>query len=370
MSRHSLLRSGVLPALLVLLFVGTARADRSPVPDDPEDARLVVREAFADDFLAAKTPSAKTAFALKLLESVQEFTPAKEKYGLIAEAIDVAIEAGAVEVATRGTKALVTHFDVDPWDHHVRAYTESVPNVSDASSVEIGTWIGFHLTFRLLDAERYEQAATVSRTAVDVARETRNQLLGQLAVHYDKRARMLLNEAEKIADDRKKLAANPDDPDACTVVGLFRCVHEENWDAGLALPRRLRPRTERRCGVPQVYGGDLRRFRGRKVRRRNRARLDRQWAIDGRLARRLPAERDGTGVRSTIGDEVLPGPGDGTRRLRNHVARHLAGGRRPRNSRRAGGLRPLGGEREVMPTIAGTYNAVGRTSDQYWDAAW
>jgi hypothetical protein len=212
-------------AFLLLL---AALQDRAPVPGGAEFA--AARAAVP---APAATPVELNLQARRLIEEAlaPDLTPAA-RYALLAEARDRAAAGGDVAAALLAVERIAERFAVDP----VAVRLEAIDRLRPAARSPAASAFLAEACVRLAgdvaaDPDRalavLERADGPARDSLDEALSTRlRERIAELRGERDERRR--------IAAAEERLRAAPDDPDANTAVGLFRCFRRSQWPEGLA----------------------------------------------------------------------------------------------------------------------------------------
>jgi hypothetical protein len=234
-----LLVTSAIAFLTCFLATRIARAESAatrPAPPDPAAVRKAatgIDALYHDELAKMPDPAMKLITARKILQAANEETGAPTKYALYQKAIDLAVEAGDVETATRGIDGISRAWDVDvstltdrtliDLSRHVRspqAQTELAHRMQSAAADAMGNgqYDGAH---QLIDA-----AVACARQGND--RGLVEELSAQAAEITRIRSARLRIEPWMIT-----LKSKPTDSPANVVVGRFECFVAGNWKDGL-----------------------------------------------------------------------------------------------------------------------------------------
>lgn len=235
-----LLVTSAIALLSCLLALGFAWADTAATRPAPPEATAVRKAAASIDALyhdqLAKAPDAATklVIAKNLLQAAGDEPDAATKYALYEKAINLAIEAGDIETATRSIDGMSLSWNVDVPNLMARTMIDVSRHLrSPQAQTEMARRMQTAAADALVDGH-YDAAHELISAAVGCARQGNDpglveELSGQAAQITRTRS-----ERQRIESSVIRLKTKPADPPANVVVGRFECFVAGNWKAGLA----------------------------------------------------------------------------------------------------------------------------------------
>ena len=163
---------------------GDAVTKKQPVPTDEqrEEAEKKIQERFQQDIAKAAEAADKTELAKKLLGQAKTTTDdSAERYALLHAALDLAIDAGDVELAATILSDLTTSFDVDVLDTTSKAYKQLNTTVKSAALQEQLAEAFLKLAAECATASRIDMAIESTKTAMILAGKAKNPKLRETA---------------------------------------------------------------------------------------------------------------------------------------------------------------------------------------------
>jgi hypothetical protein len=213
---------------------GRAAADTMPSRDQIAAASARVRDIFATEAAAAKTPQQKSALAQTMLSLAQETQDPAEAYVLLDSSRRMAIDAKDARTMDRAMKSLDSRYRVN----FVKERRDALLSMAKTAPLD---GLGFVVDALVADAEALKQASRLDE-ATDLATAAAAAARRGRDAAKQKQTTSLLDELKARSRDQAviqpaldKLAQNPRDPQAAFEVGKHRCFVEGNWDAGLPL---------------------------------------------------------------------------------------------------------------------------------------
>lgn len=212
---------------------------RRPVPAGAElkTAQDKLRGKFTDLYDKARTDgNGKAALAAALVEeAVKPDSGPVHKYAALAKAWELAAEAGRVEPALSIIDVAGEEFGIDVVAEKIVALDKVfVPATSGETAAEAAA-AAKALYDEALSRKRFDQAGEAARIAGRGAKAA-----GDVA--GERKAREQADSVRELATDQKAadkaaktLETNADEPVANFLVGRFKCLGLEDWDAGLPL---------------------------------------------------------------------------------------------------------------------------------------
>lgn len=208
-----------------------------PVPDpgDQKIAEKLVRDIFKDDY-AKRGPADRVALARKLVEQgLQTKDDAAARFVQFREAQELAAQAGNVEVALCAIGELSKEFQIDAAAMRNQALTTVAQNAKTPEEFKALAESSLLLAEEALRADEFDSAAKALTSASALAKKAKEL---PLVARIDARSREtsdLKARFDRVQKARETLAATPDDPQACQLVGWFYGAGKGDWEKGLPL---------------------------------------------------------------------------------------------------------------------------------------
>jgi predicted Zn finger-like uncharacterized protein len=207
---------------------------RKPVPKDAElaAAEKLIKDVFKDEY--AKTTTAdKLALAQKLLEQARETKDdMAARYLLFREAIDLATQAGDLNLAFKAADELGKDFVVSGASLKAAAIDKAVAAVAPGDAKALAETL-LPIIDEAAAADDYEAAARIAKAAEAAAKKAKTlALLGQVQGRA-KDLDTLKASFEKVQVALTTLKTTPDDADANLLVGRHYCFAKGDWGKGL-----------------------------------------------------------------------------------------------------------------------------------------
>lgn len=197
-------------------------------------AREEIRRVFAADFSAADKPDAKRRLSETLLnQALETKDDPPTQFELLAEARDLALDAGDVPLFARAIDALADRFIVDRLNMQADCLQQAQRRVRAATVLPALAAKGLQLAQAAIQAERLREAETLLEATKDFARRGKDtpRLKEAVALGRDLEAMKQTQQLAKLAE--KTLATKPDDPEANLTRGKYLCFMKGDWAAGL-----------------------------------------------------------------------------------------------------------------------------------------
>lgn len=194
-----------------------------------------VRDVFADDFAAAKTPDKKRELAARLGEQAAATHDPAERWVILSEALRLAIDGGDAAVGLVLIERIPSEFAVENADAgRLEAMTRLAAKVSPADGDTVGREM-LNLARRWVEAGAQPLATKAVAAVTSLARKTKNADLLAAAARFQAEQKEQQKEAKNEAAIVEKLQQSPHDPDVCLEAGRFYCFRMNDWDKGLPL---------------------------------------------------------------------------------------------------------------------------------------
>ncbi|MBS0207882.1 MAG: protein kinase [Planctomycetes bacterium] len=214
---------------------------RKPVPaeSDLTKALATVKSIFKEDYGAAKTPEGKSLLAQKLLRQAQETADAPaEQYVMLCEVRDLAADTNDVAILEQVVNLLALNYRVDRLELLAEVFQKLAPKNRIPAANRVLAERAHALAGEAVEADQVDAAQTLAKAASAMAVKARDPALVKLTKARGDEITLLVRDAEAFAKAQEKLAADPDDAAACTVVGRRLCFRDHKWEEGLPLLAR------------------------------------------------------------------------------------------------------------------------------------
>ena len=230
------------PKRLLLFFVivglGTACLfgdDKFPIPASAEQQRKIdlVWDVFGKEFKGATTVEKKDALAKTLQEEAKKTKgDPTEKYALLRVAMEVAIQAGNVEMALGILNDIRNQFDLDFPKAQALVLQQLCKTVRPDDRVGLVNRIGNEVRERIRRNE-FATALSLAETVLPVARTTRNPQLVRNVTEGIKNLQKLSRQYAEVETAKDTLTNAP--IVANGIVGRHLCFVNHDWDRGLSM---------------------------------------------------------------------------------------------------------------------------------------
>jgi hypothetical protein len=157
------------------------------------------------------------------------------KYAALSKAWELAAEAGRIEPALAIIDVAGEEFGIDIVAEKIMALDKAfVPGVSGETAGEAAA-AAKTLYDESLTLKRFDHAGEAARVAARGAKAAGDGTGDRKAREQADWVRELATDQKAADKAAKTLETNPDEPVANFLVGRFKCLGLEDWDAGLAL---------------------------------------------------------------------------------------------------------------------------------------
>jgi hypothetical protein len=210
---------------------------RPAVPDvaELEKARAAVREIYAAQFAAAKTPEQKSRLAGEILGQAQvTFDDPAGKYVLLDTARRVGEQAGDLRLTLRACDQLAESFDVSVIPLKESALDACRKTARQAAELQQLASESLAVADEAVKAGDYPAAQRLAAAAGEAARKSRDRDLALRAAARAKEINQLAAAFAKAGEAFDRLKADPQDAASHLVVGKFLCFDKGEWTVGLA----------------------------------------------------------------------------------------------------------------------------------------
>lgn len=218
--------------ILLLLMALQDPAPRVAVPaaDVQKRVQKIVRDFHKAEFASKDLAILAQLVTTLQVEAQEADRPADQKYALLTEARELAWKLGDVPAALASADAIAAFFEVDAAAVRLETLDEAAKRAKSPAALAAAAEA--YLTAAEALDERYDEALKLVRKAEAPAKSSKDADLAA-------RVKALLDElksaqAEQVKAQamREKLAADPADPEANLVVGLYLCFTRGDREAG------------------------------------------------------------------------------------------------------------------------------------------
>lgn len=210
--------------------------ERAPVPsmEARKAAAAKVRDVFGGDVSKATSADAKARLAKELVGHAAGTADPIDRYVLLDGARSLAMEAGNVDLVLEVLNAIAAAYFVDADEAEVQAL-ESLAGKAPIDAVG-------KIAERLMAAGQkaaasgaIDSAEDIAQSAVKAARRGKDRDLQRTSLEALAaiREQKTVVAREKSLEDKVRQA--PDDIDALTALGIYRCFVKGDWDSGIPL---------------------------------------------------------------------------------------------------------------------------------------
>lgn len=208
---------------------------RVPVPSAARQKEIEtqIKELFKTDY-AKNTAESKFELARALLKSAEETKAADEKFVLLREARELAMQSGQATTALKVVAEISLVVELDAIDEKtalIQTLAEKGSTRDSARSIATGA---LSVIAEALAADRYNKILQLSDVAERNAGKAEDPAF--LAETKEKTAeyRKLVRDWNAATNAIQKLKTSPGDPDANAAAGRFYCFAKNDWEHGLA----------------------------------------------------------------------------------------------------------------------------------------
>jgi hypothetical protein len=215
---------------------------REPVPTAVEitSAQRKLREIFRDPLAEAKSSSAKSQLASKLVTfaSTMENDP-PGAYVLQSAAMKLAIDAADGSAMLLALDQRIARFEVDAYEENItwiRKFSEAT-NTRSVSNVEHGAMLARLVSVINAGIRRndFVQAGVMARLARDISGMSRTSTVSRNLYRLDNLLKLSKQEHQKAMEHLEAFRLDPGAKDRGAAYGRFLCFIKGDWDMGLPL---------------------------------------------------------------------------------------------------------------------------------------
>jgi len=209
----------------------------APVPADAAQqvAVKLIEEVYGKEHARAKTSTAKTAIANKLLKEAAASEDLTNRYVLLRVARDMATQAGDAETAVRAVEEIGKSFQVDVFQLKGAALSQARKSASLTKQRKALAEQALALIEEAVDRADFVAAKYLGQLALDSARKAREGVLTKRIVARNKMATEAEEAYSAAKDALQTLEESPADPKANLTAGAYLCFMKGDWDKGIPM---------------------------------------------------------------------------------------------------------------------------------------
>jgi hypothetical protein len=212
------------------------RPVRHQVPEAAslDKALAEIRKVFADDAAKARAPEAKSKLSRRLVEVATDDSQPADCYALLESAKALAIEAGDADLSIEILATQAAAFVIDEQTARrsiLRALAKSTAPTEAGKVVDLL----MREAEGLAEGKEFDEALDLVALAQNAARRSKDPGRQKNVTSRLAALRERAKQAEKIEPLLERLASNPADREAATLIGKQRCFIDRDWGTGLPL---------------------------------------------------------------------------------------------------------------------------------------
>ena len=214
---------------------------RAGVPSSAAQAKAIeqLEEAYGVELAGAKSSESKAALALKLLnEGVKSESDRAAQYVLLVRSIELAAEGEDLATALRAANLLEEKFQYSAIKAKVDAAEVVLKKVNVPELARAAIEESLVVAESALAQDAFAEASRALEAVRKAARKAKDPSLAARLKRIGDVSRAIEKEygaSRKAADTLK---ADPDDPDANSVLGAYTCFYKQAWEEGLPLIKK------------------------------------------------------------------------------------------------------------------------------------
>ena len=185
---------------------------------------VTIRDAYKEDY----KNSDKAALAKKLLQKAKEAQDSTDRFVLLQEAKNVALDSFLGELAFEAINVMAVHYDVSAAQSKADVIAQTAEKVRTAEQKRAIAEAALQVVDEAIREDNFDLAKEMVKQANQLARlqevATRSKEVDKLAKAY-----------ADAKEARGTLKKDPTDPDANLAVGRYLCFARDDWDKGLLM---------------------------------------------------------------------------------------------------------------------------------------
>ena len=220
--------------LALFLAAAPLQEKRIPIPEAAQirEAEKAVKDLFKAEY-ARKTAADRASLARLLLQSATAQANGAERWVCLAQAQELAAQAGEWDVAWDAVGQTAAVFECDGPALKFALLSQAGKAVKTPEDAGRIAERSLKFVDELLRQEAVEPAEKAVASAQQLAKKSGNPALIGQAASKSREVADLKSGLEKSKKVREALAKNPDDPAANLEYGLFLCLSRGQWEKGL-----------------------------------------------------------------------------------------------------------------------------------------
>jgi len=204
-----------------------------PGTSDRKAAEKAIQSRFKSDF-ARKQAADRRSLAGKLLDlGLKEGEEPANRFELLQEARDLAVQAGDAELASAAVSALVQGFSVDPKPLRSQTLQALGKTALTPSALREGLGVAMRFSADAAREDEYDAALQLLAQGELLARRAKDEAGVAAVADRIRDLTEIRKDWTRVRSFFKTLQERPDDPAANLVAGRFLCLMKQDWERGL-----------------------------------------------------------------------------------------------------------------------------------------
>lgn len=215
---------------------GTGQQSRKLLPVPAEAVRQEIGRKLDDVYRPAEadTAAAKVALAQKMLGAEEKYRQSPdERYVLLRRALDLAAAGGDAELMLKTADAIAADYAVEALILKTAGVKGFAAAASSAAQFESLLKNADVLIDQAMGAEKYDLAVEMIDRVYEACSRSHGKAYRKQAFDRRTEVQRAVREHDRFLEALKIIEAAPDDPEANTTAGVWRCVKRGDWDKGL-----------------------------------------------------------------------------------------------------------------------------------------
>lgn len=203
-----------------------------PAPDMVEQATAKVREAYADQYQAAKNVAEKCEIAKIILEEAErDISGSPLQFAKFKVGCHMASILGAPDLVAQALDQQRWTYNLDIAENAAKAISKLADTTPKKQQSELAK-VSLRFLQTAISTGQLAAARQIVAVATSAAREAREAELVQSIRIAEQELELLERQFAELQPHLEKLKSNPDDPEANLVVGRFQVFTAGNWTDG------------------------------------------------------------------------------------------------------------------------------------------
>lgn len=214
------------------------RRELLPVPtaEAQQKAEVLIRDLYHLDAEGSSLPSQKQELAKKLYEEAEQTEDDPTgRFVLLKLACKLATEVGDARLIDQSIDRMARHFSIDAAGIKKTMISRAVENPRNSAVARQLAEDCLALMDQAVKADRYDAALDYGRAAHTAAGKAKAPSLVSEVVARGRQVVELREAFQQVVEATKRLAEDPDDPEANLVRGRHLCLIKANWRRGLPM---------------------------------------------------------------------------------------------------------------------------------------